>query len=74
MKNKIDIKKRFTNKTFIVSFISTVFLLLQQLGLNDFLPTNIMEIVNTVLILLCMLGIVVDTSTEGIADKKEDDK
>lgn len=74
--NKIDFKKRFTNKTFIVSFVSTIILLLQQLGLGDYLPNNIMEIINTILLLLVMLGVVIDPSTSGITDgeNKEVDK
>lgn len=67
---KIDIKARLRNKAFITSFVATVILLLQQLGLDKFLPNNIMEIVNTILLLLCMLGVVVDPTTDGMGDKK----
>lgn len=67
---KIDWKSRFTNKTFIVSFIATIILLLQQLGLSAYIPGNIMEIVNTVLMLLVMLGVVIDPATPGISDNK----
>lgn len=67
---KIDWKSRFTNKTFIVSFIATIILLLQQLGLSAYIPGNIMEIVNTVLMLLVMLGVVIDPATPGIYDNK----
>jgi phi LC3 family holin len=70
---KIDWKKRFSNKAFLVSFISAVLLLLQQLGLGDFLPDNIMDIVNTVLVILTMLGVVIDPLTPGVGDQKEDD-
>ena len=65
---KINIKKRFTNKAFVASFISVCILLIQQLGLGQYLPSNLMEIVNTVLLLLTMLGIVVDGTTDGISD------
>ena len=65
---KINIKKRFTNKAFVASFISVCILLLQQLGLGQYLPSNLMEIVNTVLLLLTMLGIIVDGTTDGISD------
>ena len=47
--NKLDLKKRFTNKAFVASFVATLILLAQQLGLSQYLPSNIMEIVNTVL-------------------------
>lgn len=67
---KIDWKSRFTNKTFIASFVATLILLLQQLGLSAYIPGNIMEIVNTVLVLLVMLGVVIDPSTQGISDNK----
>lgn len=67
---KIDWKSRFTNKTFIASFVATLILLLQQLGLSAYIPGNIMEIVNTILMLLVMLGVVIDPSTQGISDNK----
>lgn len=67
---KIDWKSRFTNKTFILSFVATIILLLQQLGLSAYIPGNIMEIVNTILVLLVMLGVVIDPSTQGISDNK----
>lgn len=67
---KINIKKRFTNKAFVASFISVCILLIQQLGLGQFLPSNLMDIVNTVLLLLTMLGIFVDGTTDGISDSE----
>jgi phi LC3 family holin len=67
---KIDWKSRFTNKTFIASFVATLILLLQQLGLSAYIPGNIMEIVNTILMLLVMLGVIIDPSTQGISDNK----
>lgn len=67
---KINIKKRFTNKAFVASFISVCILLIQQLGLGQFLPSNLMDIVNTVLLLLTMLGIFVDGTTDGINDSE----
>lgn len=70
MKININIKKRFTNKAFIASFISVCILLIQQLGLGQYLPSNLMEIVNTVLLLLTMLGVVVDGTTDGISDSE----
>ena len=48
--NKLDLKKRFTNKAFVASFVATLILLAQQLGLSQYLPSNIMEIINTILL------------------------
>lgn len=67
---KIDLKRRFTNKTFIASFIAVVILLIQQLGLGQYLPNNLMEVVNTLLLLLTMLGVVTDPTTDGVSDSQ----
>lgn len=64
----IDFKARLKNKAFWVSMASAIAVLAQQLGLN-IIPSNYSEIVNTVLIILTMTGIVVDTSTTGISDQ-----
>ena len=64
----IDFKARLKNKAFWVSMASAIAMLAQQLGLN-IIPSNYTEIVNTVLMLLTMGGIVVDTSTTGISDQ-----
>lgn len=63
---RINWKLRFTNKTTLLAIISTVILLLQQLGLT--LPSNISEVVNTILTLLVLLGVVTDPTTQGISD------
>ena len=68
----INLKKRFQNKAFCVAFASAVILLMQQVGLDNILPKNIMEIVNTVLSILVMLGVVIDPTTKGIGDNKEE--
>lgn len=47
--------------------MSAIVVLTQQLGLDIF-PDNIMEIVNTVLMILVILGVVVNPTTEGITD------
>ena len=60
-------KARFKNKTFWVALMSAIVLLTQQLGLDIF-PDNIMEIVNTVLMILVILGVVVNPTTEGVTD------
>lgn len=63
---RINWKLRFTNKTTLLAIISTVILLFQQLGLK--LPSNVSDIVNTVLTLLVLLGVVTDPTTHGISD------
>ena len=67
---KLNLKKRFSNKTFCVAVIGAVVLLVQQVGLGQYLPDNLMDIVNSILTLLVMLGIVVDPTTEGISDSQ----
>lgn len=67
---KLNLKKRFTNKTFCIAFSGAVLLLIQQLGLGQYLPSNLMDIINSVLTLLVMLGIVVDPTTNGISDSQ----
>ena len=68
----IDFKKRLTNKTWWVSIISALVLLSQQLGLDlsQYIPQNYVDIINTVFLILTLLGITVDTSTDGISDNK----
>ena len=68
----IDFKKRLTNKTWWVSIIGALVLLSQQLGLDlsQYIPKNYVDIINTVFLILTLLGITVDTSTDGISDNK----
>lgn len=68
----IDWKARLTNKTWWVSIISALVLLSQQLGLDlsQYIPQNYVDIINTVFSILTLLGITVDTSTDGISDNK----
>lgn len=63
----MDWKVRFKNKTFWVALASAIVLLTQQLGLEIF-PENIMDIVNTVLMIFVILGVVVNPTTDGITD------
>lgn len=70
---KFDWQSRIRNKTFWLALSSAVILLTQQLGLDIF-PNNITEIINTILLIATILGIVVDPTTEGIADKIEEEK
>lgn len=63
----MDWKARFKNKTFWVALASAIVLLTQQLGLEIF-PENIMDIVNTALMILVILGVIIDPSTQGLLD------
>ena len=65
----IDWKARLRNKAFWVAIVSALVLLTQQLGFNIF-PSNWAAILNTILTIFILLGIVVDTSTEGLGDNK----
>jgi len=64
----IDLTARLKNKAFWVAIASAIAMLAQQLGL-DIIPSNYTDIVNTLLTILIMAGIVVDTSTRGISDQ-----
>lgn len=61
-------KSRLRNKAFWVALMAAIVLLTQQLGLDIF-PSNIADIVNTILTIATILGIVVDPTTPGIADQ-----
>lgn len=65
----LDLKARMKNKAFIVAFVSAIMLLLQQMGLKQYIPSNWLDILNTTLTILMLLGAVVDTSTPGISDQ-----
>lgn len=65
----LDLKSRFRNKAFLLSFIGAIVLLIQQLGFKNIIPSNYVDVVNSILTILAMVGIVVDTSTSGISDK-----
>ena len=64
----INFKLRLQNKATLVALISSVFLMLQQFGLN--IPSNIQEGVNTFVVILVILGIVTDPTTKGVADSE----
>lgn len=65
----INFKLRLQNKTTLVALISAVFLMLQQFGLE--IPSNIQEGVNTLVVILVILGIVTDPTTKGVGDSKQ---
>ena len=64
---KEQIIKRLRNKAFWVTLASAVVLLAQQLGLNIF-PTNIADIINSLLAILTIAGVIIDPSTPGVTD------
>ena len=64
---KLDIKARLRNRYFWVSFISLIVILLEQLGIA--LPFDLNAISGTLLSMAVLLGIVIDTSSEGLSDK-----
>lgn len=65
----INFKLRLQNKTTLVALISAVFLMLQQFGLA--IPSNIQEGVNTLVVILVILGIVTDPTTKGLGDSEQ---
>ena len=74
----INWKVRIKNKTFWLSLIPTVLVLIQLVmrtfGVElDFgeVGNNLIAIVNTVFVLLGILGVVVDPTTAGIADSSQ---
>ena len=68
---KEQIIKRLRNKAFWVTLASAIVLLAQQLGLKIF-PSNIADIVNSVLAILTIAGVISNPTTEnsGFLDDK----
>ena len=64
----INLKLRLKNKVTLAALISAVFIMLGQFGLE--IPHNIQEGVNTLLMILVILGIVTDPTTKGVADSE----
>lgn len=74
----INWKVRLKSKTFWVTAIPTVLLLVQQIlalfGVRfDFsdLANQLLDIVDTVFVLLAIGGVVIDHTTEGVSDSKQ---
>lgn len=65
----INLKLRLKNKVTLAALISAVFIMLRQFGLE--IPHNIQEGVNTLSMILILLGIVVDPTTKGVADSEQ---
>lgn len=74
----INWKVRIKNKTFWLAMIPAVLLLAQQIaGLFGFVidftdvQNKLIDIVRTVFIILAILGVIVDPTTEGVTDSQQ---
>ena len=74
----INWKVRFKNKHLVISFIAAILLLVKQVaalfGYNldtELFNHNINGIVDTVFLMLSLLGIVNDATTQGLSDSKQ---
>ncbi|AZS06470.1 HOL protein [Enterococcus phage heks] len=76
----MDWKARIKNKAFWVALIPAVIVLIQVVG-NIFgldlsnltgLSQQLLDVVNAVFVVLSILGVVIDPTTNGIKDNKED--
>ncbi|UGO52511.1 putative holin [Enterococcus phage vB_EfaS_Paulomi] len=77
---KMDWKTRIKNKAFWIALIPAVIVLIQVVG-NVFgldlsnltgLSQQLIDVVNAVFVVLSILGVVIDPTTKGIRDNKED--
>lgn len=75
--NKINWEIRFKNKTFWLALVPAVLLLVQSLAalfgyqVNfDDLNMKLIDIINAVFVVLVILGVVTDPTTDGVADSK----
>lgn len=78
----INWKVRFRNRKWVISFVSQILLVAQmffaglnELGITDIQLTeqfnsSIIMFVNSVLVLLAMLGVVQDPTTKGFSDSE----
>lgn len=70
---KVNWKVRFKNKVWLSSFICAVVAFVYNiLGMFDIVPVitqnTIMQIVNEFLLLLSLIGVIIDPTTEGAND------
>jgi len=80
--NMINWKVRFKNRSWVTAFVAQLMIVAQMvlaglntLGITDFQLTDsiqesVLTIVNTIFILLSMLGLVQDPTTKGIQDSE----
>ena len=74
----INWKVRFKNKRFIIAFIAGLLLLVKQVSVlfgynlnTELFSTNINNVVDAVFLLLGLLGIVNDPTTQGFSDSEQ---
>ena len=74
----INWKVRFKNKRFVIAFIAGLLLLVKQVSVlfgynlhTELFSTNINNIVDAVFLLLGLLGIVNDPTTQGFSDSEQ---
>lgn len=76
----MDWKTRIRSKAFWVTLVPAVIVLIQVVG-NIFgldlsnltgLSQQLIDVVNAVFVVLSILGVVIDPTTKGIKDNKED--
>lgn len=74
----INWKVRFKNKRFVIAFIAGLLLLVKQVSVlfgynlnTELFSTNINNVVDAVFLLLGLLGIVNDPTTQGLSDSKQ---
>lgn len=72
---KINWKVRFKNKLFLTSFISVIVTFVYtMLSLFDIYPAitknTVLNAVNEILMMLSILGVIVDPTTQGIGDSQ----
>ena len=68
--SKINWRVRLRNKTFWLTLVPLLVLLLQQLGLN-WVPENWESIFGTVMSILIVVGIINDPTTAGVKDSAQ---
>lgn len=73
----INWKVRIKNKSFWLALIPAVLLLIQAVAALfgfeldlDFLSERLLAVVNAVFVVLTILGVVVDPTTQGVADSE----
>lgn len=73
---KLDLKARFRNKTFVSALFALLLTLAHQIGAMfgldlTFINGKITEVFATLLLILVLLGVIIDPSTEGISDESK---
>ena len=78
VKQMINWKVRFKNKRFVIAFIAGLLLLVKQVSVlfgynlnTELFSTNINNVVDAVFLLLGLLGIVNDPTTQGFSDSEQ---